>query len=159
MTIKDKLKLWLEPNSNEERLKIGAKKYEKTVPIDGSRNNMKEAVEEALDLSVYLAAVSLQLNNKENIMEKRKDKSALKQAVTDACLHYEIRNKNKIFKTDELIYIILNALCFKENRKNEYYVTLDLEYFDKIVDGDIDRIIETTHEVLKKFNDKEKTDV
>ena len=49
----------------KERLKIGAKRYHQNVPIlpsdDITRDNFYEAVEEALDLSVYLAAYMLRL--------------------------------------------------------------------------------------------------
>ena len=49
----------------KERLKIGAKRYHQNVPIlpsdDITRDNFYEAVEEALDLSVYLSAYMLRL--------------------------------------------------------------------------------------------------
>ena len=48
-----------------ERLKVGAKTYHQNVPImprdDITRDNFYEAVEEALDLSVYLSAYMLRL--------------------------------------------------------------------------------------------------
>jgi hypothetical protein len=34
------------------------------VPIDGSRDNLKESIEELLDLCVYLSAVALELHEK-----------------------------------------------------------------------------------------------
>jgi len=47
------------------RLKVGAERYHQNVPIlpkdDITRDNFYEAVEEALDLSVYLAAYMLRL--------------------------------------------------------------------------------------------------
>jgi len=52
-------------NLIKERLKIGAERYHQNVPILPSdnitRDNFYEAVEEALDLSVYLAAYMLRL--------------------------------------------------------------------------------------------------
>jgi len=52
-------------NLIKERLKIGAERYHQNVPIlpsdDITRDNFYEAVEEALDLSVYLAAYMLRL--------------------------------------------------------------------------------------------------
>tara|TARA_R100001530_G_scaffold119373_1_gene86564 strand:+ start:90 stop:572 length:483 start_codon:yes stop_codon:yes gene_type:complete len=49
----------------KERLKVGAKRYHQNVPIlpsdDLTRDNFYEAVEEALDLSVYLGAYMLRL--------------------------------------------------------------------------------------------------
>ena len=52
-------------NLIKERLKVGAKRYHQNVPIlpsdDITRDNFYEAVEEALDLSVYLGAYMLRL--------------------------------------------------------------------------------------------------
>ena len=49
----------------KERLRVGAERYHQNVPImpshDIRRDNFYEAVEEALDLSVYLAAYMLRL--------------------------------------------------------------------------------------------------
>lgn len=49
----------------KERLRIGAERYHQNVPIlpsdDITRDNFYEAVEEALDLSVYLSAYMLRL--------------------------------------------------------------------------------------------------
>ena len=43
----------------KDRLDIGAKKYGEQVPIDGTRDNLKESIEELLDLCVYLSSVAL----------------------------------------------------------------------------------------------------
>ena len=48
----------------QQRLESGAKKYGEQVPIDGSRDNLKESIEELLDLCVYLSAVTLELHEK-----------------------------------------------------------------------------------------------
>jgi len=48
----------------KKRLKNGASKYGEQVPIDGSRDNLKESIEELLDLCVYLSAVALELHEK-----------------------------------------------------------------------------------------------
>ena len=48
----------------KKRLDVGAKKYGEQVPIDASRDNLKESIEELLDLSVYAAATSLELHKK-----------------------------------------------------------------------------------------------
>tara|TARA_R100000005_G_C4993407_1_gene200466 strand:- start:71 stop:271 length:201 start_codon:yes stop_codon:yes gene_type:complete len=52
----------------KDRLEKGAKKYHTDVPLDGDhgRDNLKEAIEEALDLSVYLSAVLLSLHRRDN---------------------------------------------------------------------------------------------
>ena len=46
-----------------KRMEIGQKKYKGTIPIksEGGRDNLKEAIEEVLDLSVYLSATLLEL--------------------------------------------------------------------------------------------------
>jgi len=46
----------------KQRLDVGAVKYGEQVPIDGSRDNLKESIEELLDLSIYLTAVALELH-------------------------------------------------------------------------------------------------
>jgi len=48
----------------KQRLDVGAAKYGEQVPIDGSRDNLKESIEEVLDLCVYLAGVMLELHEK-----------------------------------------------------------------------------------------------
>ena len=48
----------------KQRLLVGAKKYGEQVPINGSRDNLKESIEELLDLSVYLSAVVLELHER-----------------------------------------------------------------------------------------------
>jgi hypothetical protein len=60
----------------QERLKLGAQRYHQNVPIlpqdDITRDNFYEAVEEALDLCVYLTAFMLRLmKEKENIETER----------------------------------------------------------------------------------------
>ena len=63
----------------EERLRVGAERYHQNVPIlpqdDLTRDNFYEAVEEALDLSVYLAAFMLRImEQKENMEEETNQK-------------------------------------------------------------------------------------
>lgn len=64
----------------QERLNNGAKQYGEFVPLDGSRDNLKEALEEALDLAVYLSAVVLELHDlyKKEVVEKDYKKNANK---------------------------------------------------------------------------------
>jgi len=47
----------------KERLDIGAKKYGDTLSLTDKRNFLKEAVEEALDLNVYLTAFLIQIES------------------------------------------------------------------------------------------------
>ena len=57
----------------KERQEHGQKKYKQHIPMDGEkgRDNLKEALEEALDLSVYLAATILSLKEKNNVQQIR----------------------------------------------------------------------------------------
>ena len=62
----------------KSRLDLGAKKYHQNVPImpkdDLTRDNFYEAVEEALDLCVYLTAFMLRLmKEKEQLEEQGKE--------------------------------------------------------------------------------------
>tara|TARA_R100000353_G_scaffold155090_1_gene113886 strand:- start:14312 stop:14539 length:228 start_codon:yes stop_codon:yes gene_type:complete len=66
--LSDKQKAKLENNERilnliKERLDKGAEQYGKNVPIDGSRDNLKEALDEVLDLCVYLSATLLELHD------------------------------------------------------------------------------------------------
>ena len=57
-----------------ERLEIGRNRYGGDIPINGEKNrdNLKEAIEEALDLSIYLASV---------LIEKKSHLERHKQAI------------------------------------------------------------------------------
>ena len=43
----------------ERRLEVGAEEHGAQVPLDGTRDHLKDAIEEALDMIVYLAAMTL----------------------------------------------------------------------------------------------------
>ena len=49
----------------EHRLAVGAKEYEQNVPLDGSRDHITDALEETLDLAVYIAAQLIEIKNKQ----------------------------------------------------------------------------------------------
>jgi len=51
----------------EHRLAVGAKEYEQNVPLDGSRDHVKDALEEVLDLAVYCAAKLLEIKKNEKV--------------------------------------------------------------------------------------------
>ena len=56
-------------NLVKERLELGQKKYGQDIPLkgEGGRDNLKESVEEILDLTVYLGAVLLEVKeNRDN---------------------------------------------------------------------------------------------
>jgi hypothetical protein len=48
----------------KSRMDIGAKKYGDTIDIKDNRDFLEEAIEEALDGCVYLAAKLIQIQNK-----------------------------------------------------------------------------------------------
>tara|TARA_R100001510_G_C7646376_1_gene203681 strand:- start:521 stop:724 length:204 start_codon:yes stop_codon:yes gene_type:complete len=52
----------------KERIEHGQREYKQHIPMDGEkgRDNLKEALEEALDLSIYLAAKILSLKENNN---------------------------------------------------------------------------------------------
>jgi predicted RNA-binding protein YlxR (DUF448 family) len=51
------------------RIELGAKKYGRTIYVDDKRDFLQEALEEALDMSVYLAGELIKLKNlKEKLM-------------------------------------------------------------------------------------------
>jgi len=50
----------------EKRLQMGAIEHGSDVPIDNTRDQLQDALEEALDLSVYLAAKILEINRRES---------------------------------------------------------------------------------------------
>tara|TARA_X000001382_G_C3165187_1_gene177629 strand:+ start:230 stop:712 length:483 start_codon:yes stop_codon:yes gene_type:complete len=58
------------------RLELGQKKYGGSIPIrgEGGRDNLKESIEEVLDLAVYLGATLLELEE-----ERRKEKQSKEQ--------------------------------------------------------------------------------
>ena len=60
----------------KERLDIGAKTYGKEIPLngEGGRDNLKESLDEALDLAVYLSATILELLDKRLALEDWGDK-------------------------------------------------------------------------------------
>jgi len=56
-------------NKIQDRMKVGAKKYGQTIYVDDKRDFLQEALEEALDMSVYLAGELIKLKNyKERLM-------------------------------------------------------------------------------------------
>jgi len=47
----------------QDRLELGAKKYGDTLSLNDERNFLKEAIEEALDMNVYLTAFLIQIES------------------------------------------------------------------------------------------------
>jgi len=57
-----------------ERLNLGQKRYGQDIPLngEGGRDNFKESIEEALDMSIYLTATLLEnADKKENKSERK----------------------------------------------------------------------------------------
>tara|TARA_R100000656_G_scaffold37424_1_gene31609 strand:- start:2563 stop:2961 length:399 start_codon:yes stop_codon:yes gene_type:complete len=52
-----------------ERLELGQKRYGGDIPVrgEGGRDNLKESIEEAIDLSTYLSATLIELKEKRDI--------------------------------------------------------------------------------------------
>tara|TARA_B100001939_G_scaffold343153_1_gene355416 strand:- start:618 stop:971 length:354 start_codon:yes stop_codon:yes gene_type:complete len=56
------------------RIELGAKKYGQTIYVDDKRDFLQEALEEALDMSVYLAGELIKLKKlKEKLMTTEQD--------------------------------------------------------------------------------------
>ncbi len=47
----------------QERMDLGGKKYGDTIDLNDKRNFLKEAIEEALDMNVYLSAFLIQIES------------------------------------------------------------------------------------------------
>ena len=50
----------------ERRLEVGAEEHGEQVPLDGTRDHLKDAIEEALDMIVYLAAMLIEIKKEES---------------------------------------------------------------------------------------------
>jgi hypothetical protein len=74
-----------------ERLELGRNRYGGDIPINGEKNrdNLKEAIEEALDLSIYLASI---------LIEKQSHLERHKLAITAFMQYWDILPKDA--KTD-----------------------------------------------------------
>jgi|TARA_R100000234_G_C4998137_1_gene178980 hypothetical protein len=56
----------------EKRLEVGAKEHGAQVPLNGTRDHLQDAIEEALDMIVYLAAMLIEIKRKESKWLKMK---------------------------------------------------------------------------------------
>ena len=59
-------------NKIKERMDKGARKYGDTINVDDKRDFIEEAIEEALDGCVYLAAKLIQIQNKIRIKNEKR---------------------------------------------------------------------------------------
>lgn len=60
-----------------ERLNLGQERYKQDIPLngEGGRDNFKESIEEALDMSIYLTATLLEQSDKKAEGEKSERKT------------------------------------------------------------------------------------
>ena len=63
-----------------KQLKKGGTTYKKDVPLDGSRNHIKDALEESVDLAVYISARLIEINETENESDKNIKKTSQEEA-------------------------------------------------------------------------------
>ena len=111
-----------------ERLNLGQERYGQDIPLkgEGGRDNFKESIEEALDMSIYLTATLLESSDKK----------------TD-----ENKSERKTWQKDEVI-LILSGLHKLYSSK---YAENQLDLCTKI-----DDIIKTIKEATKWSEDDEK---
>lgn len=64
-----------------KQLKKGEISYKTDVPLDGSRNHIKDALEESIDLAVYVSARLIEINEEE---KKENDKNTKKTSQEEA---------------------------------------------------------------------------
>ena len=64
-----------------QQLKKGGMSYKKDVPLDGSRNHIKDALEESIDLAVYVSARLIEINEEE---KNENDKNTKKTSQEEA---------------------------------------------------------------------------
>lgn len=102
----------------KDRIEMGQKKYGQDIPVNGEngRNNLKEAIEEATDMSIYLSATLIELEDK---------KANGKKAETNNKLHIEPR---------DISYILsgLHTLYNELYREND---TLDCTKIQDLIEG------------------------
>lgn len=56
----------------EERLVVGAKEHGNEVPLDGTRNHIKDALEECFDMIVYIISELLEIQDKKDAVLLKK---------------------------------------------------------------------------------------
>ena len=72
-----------------ERLNLGQKRYGQDIPLngEGGRDNFKESIEEALDMSIYLTATLLENADKKENKSERKTWQAEEVRIILSGLH------------------------------------------------------------------------
>ena len=110
------------------RIELGAKKYGRTIYVDDKRDFLQEALEEALDMSVYLAGELIKLKNlKEKLMtteqEHIDDKlyEEHKETLADEWSQFinELSSAIEVepFQLERMLFIYLNKLSPNRSAK------------------------------------------
>ena len=110
------------------RIELGAKKYGRTIYVDDKRDFLQEALEEALDMSVYLAGELIKLKNlKEKLMtteqEHIDDKlyEEHKETLADEWSQFinELSSAIEVepFQLERMFFIYLNKLSPNRSAK------------------------------------------
>jgi len=101
------------------RLELGQQKYNQSIPIrgEGGRDNLKESLEEVLDLAVYLSATILELQDQREAENQRK-----KQNLGSNLYRVDVQDIRLILKG--LHY--LQEEAYKENQLQSSKDILDL---------------------------------
>lgn len=104
----------------EDRMKIGAKKYGEVIYVDDKRDFLQEGLEEALDMSVYLAGKLIQLKNMEEKM------TTPEEHINDNL--YEQHREDLSNAYDSAIQELVETVDLPEDRLVNLFVT----YVDNI---------------------------
>jgi len=100
-----------------ERLNLGQKRYGQDIPLngEGGRDNFKESIEEALDMSIYLTATLLENADKKENKSERKTWQAEEVRIILSGLHklysskYAENQLDLCTKIDDIIRSIKKA--------------------------------------------------
>lgn len=95
----------------KERVELGQKKYGQDIPVNGEngRNNLKESIEEATDMCIYLSATLIELEDKKANGEKKATKNSYQVQPGD--IRYILSGLHTLYNN---LYIENNTLdCVK----------------------------------------------
>lgn len=103
----------------KERVELGQKKYGQDIPVngEGGRNNLKESIEEATDMCIYLSATLIELEDKKANGEKKE------------------LNGNKLHIQPKDIHYILSGLHHLYNGLYRENNTLDCSKIQDLIEG------------------------
>jgi len=127
----------------KERLELGQKKYGQDIPLkgEGNRDNLKESVEEILDLTVYLGAVLLEVKNERDENQK---KNTYKIGVEEISLilkglhmyHEEMYRENQVQVASNTLELINNIKrSCKWNEEDDKRISVHRDGPSKCIEG------------------------